>query len=118
VQIAPFRNDEDVVGLNVQPFRDEFNRHLGEEWENLVESGGNGSQVIRNPRPYRLANVVVTGYRRRGPPAEPPTQTTGKFFAAFLAFIGNHFVSDLSFILPVRADYRKGSGFGFPIAQL
>jgi hypothetical protein len=39
MQIALFRDDEHMVGLNVQSVRDQFNRHLGEGWENFMEPG-------------------------------------------------------------------------------
>jgi hypothetical protein len=37
VQITLFRDDEHMVGLDEQSFRDQFNRHLGEARENLVK---------------------------------------------------------------------------------
>jgi hypothetical protein len=48
VQITLFRDDEHMVGLDVQSFRYQFNRHLSVARENLMEQGGYGSQVINN----------------------------------------------------------------------
>jgi hypothetical protein len=43
VQITLFQDDEHMVRLDVQPFRDQLYRHLGVARENLVELGGHGS---------------------------------------------------------------------------
>jgi hypothetical protein len=40
--------------------------------------------------------------------------TTGKSLAAFLAFIGNHSISDLPFLLPVRASKETRRDFVSP----
>jgi len=55
MEIALRRNDEHVIGLEDQTFRDEFNRHFGVVWENLMELGGDSSQVINDDD--RRANI-------------------------------------------------------------
>jgi hypothetical protein len=41
MQISLRWNDKDVVGPQDQPLRDQFDRHLGESWEDLMEQGVN-----------------------------------------------------------------------------
>jgi hypothetical protein len=48
VQITLCRDDEYTVGLDEQSLGDQFNRHLCVARENLVEKGGDGSQVIND----------------------------------------------------------------------
>jgi len=48
VQITLLRDDEHTVGLDEQPFRDEFNRHQCVSRENFVEHGSYGPQVIHD----------------------------------------------------------------------
>ena len=48
MQITLFRDDEYMVGLDIQSFRDQLNRHFGVFREDLVEHGGYGPQVINN----------------------------------------------------------------------
>jgi hypothetical protein len=52
VQISLFRDDEHMVGLDEQSFRNQLNRHFRVARENLVKQGGNGSQVINNDDSY------------------------------------------------------------------
>jgi hypothetical protein len=46
MQVMLCRDDEHMIGLDDQSFRDQFNRHRSVLWENLVKQGGHGSQVI------------------------------------------------------------------------
>jgi hypothetical protein len=48
VQITLRRYDEYMIWLEDQSFRDQFDRHLCVTRENLVELGGNNSQVIND----------------------------------------------------------------------
>jgi hypothetical protein len=48
VQVTLFRDYENMVGLDEQFFRDQFNRHLCVVWENLMEQGSYGSQMIND----------------------------------------------------------------------
>jgi hypothetical protein len=46
MQIMLCRDDEHMIGLDDQSFRDQFNRHRCVLRENLVKQGGHGSHVI------------------------------------------------------------------------
>src|SRR5450759_2202096 len=48
MQITLFRDDEHMVGLDVQSFRDQFYRHRRVTRKNLVKQGGYLSQEIDN----------------------------------------------------------------------
>jgi hypothetical protein len=48
MQVPVWRDDEHVVWLDVQFVRNEFDRHISDVRENLVEVGGHGSQVVDN----------------------------------------------------------------------
>ena len=55
MEIALRRNNEHVIGLKDQTFRDEFNRHFGVVRENFMELGGDDSQMIDDDD--RCANI-------------------------------------------------------------
>src|ERR1035437_8129295 len=87
MQISLFRDDEHSVGLDEQFFRNQLDRHRGEAREDFMESRGDGSEVVDDddgpPKSAgRFCNKRIYASR---PPAEPPTQTTGKSLAAPLA---------------------------------
>ena len=48
MQVALLRDDKDMIGPDEQSFRDQFDRHLCIARENLMEPGGDGSQMIHN----------------------------------------------------------------------
>ena len=54
VQISLRWDNENMVGLDDQFFRDQLDRHRGAAWENFVKSGGDGSLVIDNDDGHAL----------------------------------------------------------------
>jgi hypothetical protein len=48
MQITLCRDNEHMIGLEDQSFRDQIDRHRCVAWEYLVEHGGYGSQVIND----------------------------------------------------------------------
>jgi hypothetical protein len=80
VQIALCRDDENVVGPDIQAFGDEFDWHLRIAGENLMEPGSNGPTMVDDDDRSteiggQMPKQACVGIE---PPAEPPTQTTGK----------------------------------------
>src|ERR1035438_6194079 len=112
MQIALFRDDEHMVGLNVQSVRDQFNRHLGEGWENFVEPGGYGSQVIDDDECHTQIDRQMPeqpGVRVKAT-GRPAYANDGEVLCNLLSYHWQHFVLNLSIIFPEPANKRTSLG--------
>src|ERR1035437_7135550 len=80
MEVVVGRDKEDMVGLDEQALGDQFDRHLGAGGKDLVELRGHRAHVIDDDD--SRAGIARQGPQEADigiqPPAEPPTQMTGK----------------------------------------